>query len=144
MARFSKNRLFSKLIKQFNEDLTIKTEGLETEARVTTSDILDSADITTIIQNTASGLDSASVISLINANVPVGGALYDSIGALNNGTNIGDIAFISGDASARIWNGSKWTIASIELPPTTVEYVVVGGGGSSYYLNNHGTSTGGG
>ena len=140
----SRNRLFSKFIRRLNDDATVKTTGLETVARVTTSDILDSADVTNIIQNTASGLDSAAVISLINTNAPVGGALYDSIGVLGNGTNVGDIAFIDGDSDVRIWNGSKWTIASIEIPPTTVEYVVVAGGGSSYYLYNHGTSTGGG
>lgn len=35
MAGFSKNRLFSRIIGQFNNDLTIKTTSLETEARVT-------------------------------------------------------------------------------------------------------------
>lgn len=144
MAGRSKNRLFSQFIRQLNEDLTVKTEGLTEESRVITSDILDSAEIVTIIQNNSTGLDSAGVISLINANAPVGGALYDSIGALSNGTNVGDIAFISGDSDMRIWNGSKWVISSIEIPPTTVEYVVVGGGGSSYYLYNYGVSTGGG
>jgi hypothetical protein len=143
----SKNRLFSRFIRQLNEDLTIKTTGLVEEARVTTTNVttqIDSA-VNTALGNISTGLDSASVISLINANAPAGGALYDSLGALSiSGNNIGDIAFITGDSDMRVWNGSKWVISTIEIPPTTVEYVVVGGGGSSYYLNNHGTSTGGG
>ena len=44
MAGFSKNRLFSKIIGQFNNDLTIKTTSLETEAQVTTSTVNTQVD----------------------------------------------------------------------------------------------------
>ena len=66
MAGRSKNRLFSQFIRQLNEDLTVKSEGIAEESRVIASDVLDSAEIVTLIENTSTGLDSADVVDIIS------------------------------------------------------------------------------
>ena len=66
MAGRSKNRLFSQFIRQLNDDLTVKTRGLTEESRVIASDVLDSAEVVTIIENTSTGLDSADVVDIIS------------------------------------------------------------------------------
>jgi hypothetical protein len=60
---FSRSRLFANFIRRINADLTVKTAGLEPAARVTTSDVLDSAQISSIV--TASSVDSAQVSAIV-------------------------------------------------------------------------------
>lgn len=62
---FSRSRLFANFIRRINADLTVKTIALEPEARVTTSDVLDSAAVSSIV--TSNAVDSAQVSSIVAA-----------------------------------------------------------------------------
>ena len=110
--------------------------------------------VTTSIATKANSADLAAVATSGSYNdlsdLPVissgsSGAVYATEQDIPiSGNNVGDIAFVTGDTTMRIWNGSVWVTQTIVIPPTTVEFVVVAGGGSSYYLYNYGVSTGGG
>lgn len=70
MAR-SKNRLFAKFVRQINDDVSLKTEALEADAQIVTSDLLDSANVTDIISNTSNyiQLNQAGTLEVITGTV---------------------------------------------------------------------------
>ena len=59
MAR-SKNRLFSKFIRQINGDLTIKNESLQPESRVTTTSVNNQVDsaVADLVSSAPAALDT--------------------------------------------------------------------------------------
>ena len=125
MARFSKNRLFSRLVKQFNEDLTIKTEGLEASTR-----------------NSISGsLDSSAVTSLISANSTPGVTLNTTLDSLGDtsGLDIGTLKYISEANRLFVWSGSAWETISLTNDVPTFDSD--GLADSSYSLARDGTPT---
>ena len=136
MPGYSKNRLFSRLVKQFNEDLTIKTESLEASTRNSISGSLDSAAVTSLISVNA--LDSAAVTSLISANASGAIESVSQITSLTLDSNeVGDIKYVENANKLFIWSGSAWQNISLSNQALTLNY----GGEGSYQLAEDGTPT---
>ena len=130
MSRRSKNRLFSQFIRQLNDDLTVKTEGLTEESRLTNTSVdskVDSAiaDLISTAPETLNTLDELAAALGDDANFAT--TVTNSIATKANSADLATVA-TSGSYNDL---SNKPSIPSISgLATTTYVDTAVAGAGS--------------
>lgn len=137
MAGRSKNRLFSQFIRQLNEDLTVKTEGLTEESRLTNTSVdskVDSAvaDLISTAPETLNTLDELAAALGDDANFAT--TVTNSIATKANSTDLATVA-TSGSYNDLT---NKPSIPSISgLATTSYVDTAVAGAGASLSLGTY-------
>ena len=136
MAR-TKNRLFSKFIRQINNDLTVKTEGLTEESRVTTSTLSSQVDsaVASLVSTAPATLDTLDELAAaLGDDANFATTVTNSIATKANSADLATVA-TSGSYNDL---SSKPSIPSISgLATTTYVDTAVAGAGASLSLGTY-------